>query len=177
MTYCAKCGEKLPEGARVCPKCDTPVPGASASGATAIERKDHLTVGAVGGALILIGGILAIVLNIIPLLSMLFMGQTMRQMMESAAWSRWGMQAWGAIMAFFTIGAIVTIILGIIAIYAFTKVRAGRSRVGGIIAIVAAIIMLVTLNWIPGIVTIAGGVLCYVCCPSEPSIASRSSTR
>src|SRR5512136_2692655 len=109
MTYCVKCGEKLPEGARVCPKCDTPVSGVS-TGGVSTERRSHLTVGSVGGALILIGGILAIVLNIIPLLSMLFLRQTIQQLIVS-----WGMGMWRThltqILAFFTVGTIVTIIM------------------------------------------------------------------
>jgi len=58
------------------------------------------------------------------------------------------------------IGAIISIVLGIVALYAFVRVKSGAARTGGAIAIVLGIIMLITMNWITGIITLIGGILC-----------------
>jgi len=65
------------------------------------------------------------------------------------------------ILGFMIIGTIVIIILGIIAIYAYTRVKGGKVENGGLIAIIVGAIMLVSMHWIPGIITLIGGVLCY----------------
>ena len=159
MTYCVKCGELLPEGAQFCPKC-----GTSVLGSLTAERKDY---SGVGGALILIGGILAVVLSIISLVSTLFLRRAIEQIGRLDIWSRLGMEGLSIplvtrwIVGLITIEAIVAIVLGIVAFYAYTRVKAGEFKSGGLVAIIAAVIMLATTHWIPGIVTLVGGILCY----------------
>lgn len=60
MTYCVKCGTEIPGGAAFCPKCGTPV-----GAVLRAERKDY---SGMGGALILIGGILVLLSALLPLL-------------------------------------------------------------------------------------------------------------
>ena len=69
------------------------------------------------------------------------------------------------ILGFMIIGSIVSIVLGIVAIYAYTRVKGGKARSGAMIAIVVGIIMLVTTHWLTGVITLAGGVICYVSTP------------
>lgn len=57
--------------------------------------------------------------------------------------------------------AAVGVVLGIIAIYAYTRVRAGQIKTGGTIATILGVIMLVTVGWLSGIITLVGGILCY----------------
>jgi low temperature requirement protein LtrA len=76
---------------------------------------------------------------------------------------RWGipMAFVGWIFDFMIIGAIISIILGIFAIYAYMKVRRKEVRTGSTIAIILGIIMLVSMNWLAGLITLIGGILCY----------------
>jgi len=154
MAFCVKCGAEIPEGAAFCPKCGTPV-GAAAR----VEKRDH---SGIGGTLILVGGILALIFSIAPFI---FMGM----------WGRWtgwmgGMGPWMGnmpfniarwMMGFIIAGAIISAVLGIVAIYAYQKVRAGKIKSGGTIAVVIGVLMLVTMNWVTGIITLVGGILCY----------------
>lgn len=151
MPFCAKCGEELPEGAEFCPKC-----GARVSALIKAERKDY---SGAGSALILIGGVLAIILSLFFLTVMPFWGAMMRM---HGMWGGWPFP-WAARFAitFMAVGALVSIILGAVAIYAYKKVRDGEPKGGGLMAIVTAVIMLVTMSWLPGILTLIGGVLCY----------------
>lgn len=149
-----KCGKEIPEGAQFCPNCGTQV-GAVAKA----EKHDY---SAIGSTLVLIGGILALIFSVFPLAL-------------AGMWRSWierfpGMMPWMAmdgrwigqwILGFMVAGAIISIVLGIGAIYAYKKVSAGDVRNGGIIAIVLSVIMLVTGNWLPGIITLIGGLLCY----------------
>ena len=43
MTFCAKCGKELPEGATFCPSCGAPVGGSTASSYTPVSGFDTLT--------------------------------------------------------------------------------------------------------------------------------------
>ena len=159
MTFCIKCGKEIPKGAEYCPNC-----GEQISTSVESEKSDYTGIGSV---LILIGGIIAIISSIFSTLALTFMsfwtgtidGWTrMPHMM-----GRWGMPMvfGGWITNFMVIGAIISIILGVIAIYACRKVRGGEVKNGGTLAIILGIIMLITMNWFAGLITLIGGILCY----------------
>jgi len=161
-----KCGEKVPEDAEFCPKC-----GGQITGLTEAKKQDY---SGIGGTLVLIGGILAIIFSIFPLTFMLLWRGMMWGWMDMPhmwdkwggdGWQQWGMPwmtgAWGFVMGFMIIGAIISIVMGIVAIYAYKRVRDGEIKNGGIIAIILGVIMLVTSNWLPGILILIGGILCY----------------
>jgi len=128
------------------------------------ERKDCSILGSL---LILIGGILAIISSLSRLIFTFFLRRVMLRGVEtSAAMDRWGRGLMASHMArgilgFAFIGAIITIIVGIVAVYSYTKVKGGSVKNGGLIAIIVAIMMLVTTHWIAGILTLIGGILCY----------------
>ncbi|MCW3974662.1 MAG: zinc ribbon domain-containing protein [Candidatus Bathyarchaeota archaeon] len=158
MAFCIKCGKEIPEGAEFCPNCGTQIASTEKS-----EKNEYL---GIGGTLILIGGILAIIFSFFSIIGATYMSYWGGMM---GGWSRMPhmMGRWGMPMIFgdwilgLAIGAIISIILGILAIYVYGKIRAGEVRSGGTIAIVIGIIMLVTMNWLPGFVTLIGGILCY----------------
>jgi len=58
-------------------------------------------------------------------------------------------------------GAIISMVLGTLAIYAYNKVKRGDIKNGEMIAIILGVIMLTTANWLPRIITLIGGILCY----------------
>jgi hypothetical protein len=70
------------------------------------------------------------------------------------------------IVGFMIIGSIVSVVLGVIAIYAYARVKSGKVRSGAIIAIIVGIVMLVTTHWLTGAITLAGGVICYLSTPT-----------
>lgn len=150
MRFCAKCGEELPEGAEFCPKC-----GARVAALVKAERKDY---SGAGGVLILIGGVLAIAFSIFFLTFTPFW----RMMMGMRGiWGGWPFPWARFAVTFMAVRALVSIILGAVAIYAYNKARKGEFKGGGLIAIVTAVIMLITMSWLPGILTLIGGILCY----------------
>jgi uncharacterized membrane protein len=65
------------------------------------------------------------------------------------------------------IGAIASIILGVVAIYAYTRVKTGKVQNGGLIAIIVGIIMMASTHWLVGILTLVGGILCYTSTRAE----------
>ena len=69
---------------------------------------------------------------------------------------------------FFLIGAIVGLVLGIAAIYAYTRAKHDLKN-GGLIAIVVGIVMMATTNWFTGVITLVGGVICYTSKLTTPS--------
>jgi len=122
------------------------------------EKKDY---SGIGGLLILIGGILAVISSVFRLALAFFLRRIILEWIVLGRidlivpyMARW-------ILGFMIIGTIVIIILGIIAIYAYTRVKGGKVENGGLIAIIVGAIMLVSMHWIPGIITLIGGVLCY----------------
>lgn len=159
MTFCAKCGEELSKGAEFCSKCGTQV-----GPLTKVEKTDY---SGTGGMLLLVGGILAIVFSIFPLAFMSMWGGMMGGWMGNMG--RWGGMdgGWnmpimfGWIRGFMMIGAIISIVLGIVAIYAWQRVKRGEVKNGGTIAIIVGVLMLITMSWLPGIITLIGGILCY----------------
>ncbi|WP_455364237.1 hypothetical protein [[Eubacterium] cellulosolvens] len=135
-------------------------------------KDDHSKI---GGTLILIGGILALIFPIFPLTLSLLMRKILGELFEEVgSWVlgirglSWVPHLALSILLFIMIGAIVTIICGALAIYAYTWVKRGKMKEGGLAAIMVGVVMVVTLHWIPGIVTIIGGALCYM---SEHSLS------
>jgi hypothetical protein len=134
------------------------------------EIHDH---SGMGSGLIFLGGILALIFPIFPLAFIFLLRDYVGVLLErlgSLIISNYSesdfciniaphLTNW--IIIFITIGAIFTIILGIISIYAYTMVKRGKLRSGGLLATVAGVGMFATIHWIPGFITIIGGVLCY----------------
>jgi len=131
----------------------------------------------IGRILILVGGILAIVASAARVVFM-FVARALRPPIArpmvlpsgQSAPAVVGVARWG--YGLMVIGAIVTIVLGIIAIYAYTRVKNGKVQDGGLIAIVVGIIMVVATHWLAGILTLIGGILCYALKKAEPSASS-----
>jgi hypothetical protein len=65
------------------------------------------------------------------------------------------------LMVLITVVSLVSVVLGIVAIYAYQKVRPGQIKTGGLVAIVLGVIMLATTHWLTGLLTLVGGILCY----------------
>jgi hypothetical protein len=129
------------------------------------RKKDHSEVGSL---LIFIGGILALIFPVFPLTLTLILRPDIGEWFETVG--IWIMGSGGAlaiprlpafIMVFIAFGAIATVVFGVLAVSAYTWVKRGRAREGGLIAIMAGVAMIASLHWIPGIITAAGGVLCY----------------
>jgi len=153
MVFCVKCGAEIPEGAGFCPKCGTQVGVLSTP-----EKRNHSEM---GGALVLVGGILAIVssfvsLAIVPLLSGMRGWMSGLPGMQTIPWPVLEWVTWLIIAK-----AAASVVLGIITIYAYARVRTGQIKTGGTIATILGVIMLVTTDWLSGIITLAGGILCY----------------
>jgi hypothetical protein len=145
------------------------------------EQKDHSTA---GGLLIFIGGILALIFPVFPLTLTLLLRQDVGEWFETVG--VWITGSGGAlviphlpafIVVFVAFGAIATIVFGVVAIAAYTRVKRGRAREGGLVAILAGVAMIASLHWIPGIITTIGGALCYnshrMPMPTEESQAHR----
>jgi len=157
MAFCVQCGAEIPEGAGFCPKCGTRVGVLSKP-----EKQDY---SAIGGTLVLVGGIIALVSSVLPLAILPMWSGMMKGWMEMfGIWSAQGMPFWPVLewVVWFTVArAAVSVVLGIIAIYAYTRVRAGQIKTGGTIATILGVIMLITTGWVSGIITLVGGILCY----------------
>ena len=164
MPYCIKCGEKHPEGAESCPRCGTQVAGVPKP-----EKKDYSNI---GGTLIMVGGVLNIVLPLLSLtFALLFWGTMIRRFVEiPEIWIRWGAEPWISrlipeafrlAMGLAIAGALISIVLGILAIYSYNRVKGGDIKNGGIIATILGVLMIATANWMPGVITLLGGILCY----------------
>ena len=157
MSYCIECGEKLPEGVEFCPKC-----GAKVSSQIKQGKKEYV---GVGGPLTLIGGVLSIIFSILSLSFLIAWRAVGRWMGMHGMWNRGVMGGWMSIMAvpiiWLIVGALLSIILGAIAVYAYMKVNRGEVRDGGLIALIAGILMILTGGFIPGVITLIGGILCY----------------
>ena len=129
------------------------------------NEKDHSEV---GGLLIFIGGILALIFPVFPLTLTLLLRQDIGEWFETVG--VWIIGSGGAlaiphlpafIVVFVAFGAIATIVFGVVAVAAYTWVKRGRAREGGLVAIMAGVAMIASLHWIPGIITTIGGALCY----------------
>lgn len=165
MAFCPKCGAEVPEGSSYCPKC-----GASITLAVA-AKKSYVDIGSV---LILVGGILAIVFSFWPLTMMAFffpgiprfMGGMMGGMM-GGYWGQWsGWTGWPALGYFFTgmivFAVAVGLVGGLLAIYSWSRIRKGEVKGSSLLAIVVGGILLLTMiNFLSGLLILAGGILCY----------------
>ena len=129
------------------------------------RKKDHSEV---GGLLMFIGGILALIFPVFPLTLTLLLRPEIGEWFETVGvWITGSGSALAIphlpafIVVFVAFGAIATIVFGVIAVYAYTWVKRGRAREGGLVAIMAGVAMIASLHWIPGIITVIGGALCY----------------
>jgi hypothetical protein len=120
-----------------------------------------------GGILIFIGGILALAFPIFPI-SWIFLSHAMvGEWFEIlgryvASGGITGVPQMGAfIVMFILVSSVVTIILGALAMVAYTYVRSGSVKEGGRAALVVGVAMIATSHFVPGILTMIGGVLCY----------------
>jgi len=68
----------------------------------------------------------------------------------------------GVVALWAILSGVMMSVLGVVALYAYNRIRQGDLRTGGIIAIIVGVIMLATTHWLPGILTLVGGVLCYI---------------
>lgn len=134
------------------------------------ELHDH---SGIGSGLIFLGGILALIFPIFPLVLIFLLRDYVGVLLEklgSLVISNYAESDFSLIVAphlttwivgLIVVGAIFTIILGVVSIYAYTMVKSGKLRSGGLLATVAGVGMIATVHWIPGFITIIGGVLCY----------------
>jgi len=128
----------------------------------------------IGSLFILTGRILAVVFSAARVLFMLLVGRTLRTWMaRPMVWERLGENGFSMIhmgrmmFGLMVIGAIASIILGVVAIYAYTRVKTGKVQNGGLIAIIVGIIMMASIHWLVGILTLVGGILCYTSTRAE----------
>jgi hypothetical protein len=129
------------------------------------EKKSHSESGSL---LIFVGGILALIFPVFPLTLTLLLRQDVGDWFEAiGVWIIGSGSAFAIprlpafIMFFVAVGAIATIVFGVVAVAAYTWVKRGRVREGGLVAIMAGVAMIASLHWIPGIITAIGGALCY----------------
>jgi hypothetical protein len=127
----------------------------------------------IGGSLVFIGGILALVFPIFPIAFVILLRSYVADLFEKIGeWLLTGgtSPALGsvasAIVLFILIGAVATMIFGALTIYAYTLIRRGQIRSGGMLAIATGVAMIVTLHWMAGVITVIGAVLCYRAKPS-----------
>jgi hypothetical protein len=131
---------------------------------------------ALGSILVLVGGVLAVIFSLLRLGTAFFLRRIMTEWIGNplmpARFGRFAslmphMARW--VLGFMIIGSIVSVVLGIIAIYAYTRVKGGKTKSGGLIAIIVGIIMLVGTHWLVGVITLVGGVICYASTPATPT--------
>jgi hypothetical protein len=127
------------------------------------QRTDHSII---GGELILVGGILALIFPVFPLALAFLLRDFIGAWFERiGTWIMGSGNQSGmviphiaeSILFFVAIGAIATIIFGAVAIVAYTQVRRGKVGQGGLAAILAGVAMVASLHWILGIITMIGG--------------------
>ena len=158
MAFCPKCGAEVPDGAAFCPKCGTQV-----SALPKAEKKDY---SGVGGILVLAGGILCLISSILPLAIMPFIRGILSTALSNVTtipnvtFLPLAILDW--IMGFILVRAVLGVVLGIVAIYAYMRLRAGDLKTGGTIAIIAGVLLFVSGGgFISGLITLIGGILCY----------------
>jgi hypothetical protein len=131
------------------------------------EKKSHSEL---GGVLMFLGGILALIFPVFPITLTLLLRQDVGEWFETVGvWilgsgsaltmPREGLPAF--ITFFIAVGAVATIVFGVVSIAAYAWVERGKVRDGGLVAIMAGVAMIASLHWIPGVITVIGGVLCY----------------
>jgi len=136
----------------------------------------------VGSLFILTGGILAVVFSAAHVFFTLLVGRALRTWMAGPmVWERRGANIFSMIhmgrlmFGFMVIGAIASIILGVVAIYAYTRVKTGKVQNGGLIAIIVGIIIMASTHWLVGILTLVGVILCYTSVRAELSASPQPS--
>jgi hypothetical protein len=134
---------------------------------SANQVKTHSEREHIGGILVLVGGILALVFPIFPIFLTLMLRAYVTSLLEKlgellvTGSGRALSSTASALLLFVLIGAIATILFGSVTIYAYTLIRRGRVKSGGMAAILTGVAMIASLHWIPGLFAVVGGVLCY----------------
>jgi hypothetical protein len=158
LPFCSKCSAEVPVGAAFCPKCGTQV--------AALPKPEKKNYPGVGGILVLAGGILSIISSILSLAVMPFIRGVLSNVFSrvtvnpAVPFLPLAIVNW--IMGFILLRAVLGVVLGILVIYAYTRLRTGDLKTGGIIAIVAGVLLFVGGGGvISGLITLVGGILCY----------------
>jgi ribosomal protein L40E len=158
LPFCSKCGAEVPVWAAFCPKCGTQV-GESPKP----EKKNYTGVGSI---LVLAGGILCIISSILSVVVMPFVRVVLTTALSRVATNSGfrflpvGILNW--IMGFIFFRAVLGVVLGIVVIYAYIRLRAGDLKTGGTIAIVAGVLLFVSGGGvISGLLALVGGIFCY----------------
>jgi ribosomal protein L40E len=158
LPFCSKCGAEVPVGAAFCPKC-----GRQVGALPKPEKKDYRGVGSI---LVLAGGIVGIISSLLSLAAMPFIRGVLSTFLSrvtmnpAASFLPLAILNW--IMGFILIRALLGVVLGILAIYAYLRLRTGDLKTGGIIAIAAGVLMFVVGGgFLSGLITLVGGILCY----------------
>lgn len=158
LPFCSKCGAELPVGAAFCPKCGTQV-GALPKP----ENKDHTGAGSI---LVLAGGILCVISSILSVAVMPFirgiLTTALSRVTINSGFPFLPVAILNWVMGFILIRAVLGVVLGLVVIYAYIRLRTGHLKTGGIIAIVAGVLLFVSgEGFISGLITLVGGILCY----------------
>jgi len=148
----------VPVGAALCPKCGTQV-GESPKP----EKKDYTGVGSIlvlaGGILCIISSILSVV--VIPLIRGI-LTTTLSRVTINSGFPFLPVAILNWVMGFILIRAVLGVVLGIVVIYAYIRLRAGDPKTGGTIAIVAGVLLFVSGGgFISGLLALVGGIFCY----------------
>jgi hypothetical protein len=158
LPFCSKCGAEVPVGAAFCPKCGTQV--------AALPNPEKKNYTGVGSILVLTGGILSIISSILSLAVMPLIRGVLSNVFSrvtvnpAVPFLPLAIVNW--IMGFMLLRAVLGVVLGILVIYAFIRLRTGDLKTGGIIAIVAGVLLFVGDGGvISGLITLVGGILCY----------------
>jgi len=109
----------------------------------------------------LAGGLLAIVSSLLRLAYMPLIRGILSAVARTSGVPFFVLGMWDWIMGLVLVGAVISVVLGILTVYAFMRVRKGDVKIGGTIGIVAGVILLVTGGALSGIIAIIGGILCY----------------
>ena len=158
LSFCSKCGAEVPVAAAFCPKCGTQVVESPKP-----EKKDYTGVGSIlvlaGGILCIISSILSVV--VIPLIRGI-LTTTLSRVTINSGFPFLPVAILNWVMGFILIRAVLGVVLGIVVIYAYIRLRAGDLKTGGTIAIVAGVLLFVSGGgFISGLLALVGGIFCY----------------
>jgi uncharacterized membrane protein len=128
--FFTKCGAEIPEGSSFCPKCGAQI-APTPAGPAGPTRRRHSDL---GGALVIIGGVVAIIGSLAAIPAMLFLSTAGPGFLGGMMGGFGGMMRWliPRVMGWLIlVGVVVGIVLGVLAIYAGSKIRSGESEKRG----------------------------------------------
>ena len=158
MPFCSKCGAEVPVGAAFCPKCGTQV--------VELPKPEKKNYTGVGSILVLAGGILCMISSILSVVVMPFirgiLTTALSRVTTNSGFPFLPVAILNWIMGFILIRAVLVVVLGIVVIYAYIRLRTGDLKTGGTIAIVAGVLLFVSSGgFISGLLVLVGGIFCY----------------